>query len=380
MAFDIKRMSEAEGIAEADVERALSAKEAPSIATSQDARSAFRDAPWWSGKRWRVLRSWKRLSAKEIAEAKTFEEMVHAYVKAPVLSKERAMALKQLRKLFARKIACIATFEHAYELYHFICCAHAIHRERRQVGAIAFSFATTPGQVEALYERAPKGSKEYKLTKKMLQKIAAQATSAAATFAEAINAYGIAPRGSKEQLFACAKALSFCNTLELSHKAFEFMIGNKVARRLVLKHWLSLCAVPREASYVHTRMGRIANEDDERCAMSRWRDLSADAIAKVVTFEDAERAYLDAPQSDLQSAALVKWIALCDTPARARQAHDSSLCTGRGLIMEKWNKLSLQEIAQAKTLEQAREALQNAPEYSESRTQAIAKIAMFYEK
>lgn len=379
MAVDIKRMSEAEGIAEADVERALSAKEAPSIATSQDARSAFRDAPWWSGKRWRVLRLWKRLSAKEIAEVKTFEEMVHAYVKAPVLSRERAMALKQLRKLFARKIACIATFEQARELYCSVCTG-VLRRERWQASAIAFSLAATPEQVETFYECAPHGSRESRRAVKKLQIFAAQATATATTFAEAINAYGIAPRGSKEELLACVKALSFCNTLELSHKAFEFMIGNKAARRLVLKHWLSLCTVPREARYVHTRMSRIANEDDERCAMSRWRDLSVDAIAKVVTFEDAERAYLDAPQSDLQSAALEKWIALCDTPARARQAHNSSLCTGRGLIMEKWNKLSLQEIAQAKTLEQAREALQNAPEYSESRTQAIAKIATFYEK
>lgn len=378
MVVDIKRMSEAEGIAEVDVERALSAKEAPSIATSQDARSAFRDAPWWSGKRWRVLRLWKRLSAKEIAEAKTFEQIVFAYVKAPVLSRERAMALKQLQKLFARKIACIATFEQARELYCSVCTG-VLRRERWQAGVIALSLATTPGQVETFYECAPHGSRESRSAVKKLRIFAAQATASATTFAEAINAYGIAPRGSKEQLLACVKALSFCNTLDLSRKAFEFIMDN-AARRLVLKHWLSLCTVPQEARYVHTFMCRIGYSDGKELTMERWRHLSFEAIVKVVTFEDAERAYLDAPPGDLQSAALEKLIALCDTPARARQAHNSSLCTGRGLIMKKWNGLSLQEIAQAKTLEQAREALQNAPEYSESRTQAIAKIAMFYEK
>ena len=63
------------------------------------------------------------------------------------------------------------------------------------------------------------------------------------------------------------------------------------------------------------------DSEEERAALLRWRELSAEEIEKANTLEEAKRAWESAPAcTEEERAALMKWISLCKGMEEVREA------------------------------------------------------------
>jgi len=131
-------------------------------------------------------------------------------------------------------------------------------------------------------------------------------------------------------------------------------------RRLSMEQ-VSQSLTPKEAKRAY--MDAPPDTEPRHLAMEKWRTLSKQQVEKATTFEQAQDAYFAAPpDSEVRALALNKWLSFCTTIELIRKAElvaprysDAEL-----LILKRWNVLSLQQVGEASTVNEAIKAYENA--------------------
>ena len=98
--IDVQAMSQAEGISEAAIRKALGMPNV--LATLEQVRSAYNCAPAGSEDQKLAMAKWREFSAQEIAAATTLEQARKAYENAPNDSEEQELALIKLASFYEK--------------------------------------------------------------------------------------------------------------------------------------------------------------------------------------------------------------------------------------------------------------------------------------
>jgi hypothetical protein len=146
-------------------------------------------------------------------------------------------------------------------------------------------------------------------------------------------------------------------TFDAAYVIFENAPANSELKHLALERCLSLCIDLQEAKTVYNDAD--SGSELQYLAIEKW-------LSFCTIFNEAYDAFMSTPKdnSELQRLALKKWLSLCTTSTEARTVHNEAEAGSEleHLALERWNDFSKQDVALVTTLDDAREAFENAPE------------------
>lgn len=219
--------------------------------------------------------------------------------------------------------------------------------------------------------------------------------------------YGKIKRVSKEtgiSINCFEKALNFFpnpNEIKTAGEARDLWYNSSNISEIKLvaleKRWIQLTLeeIKKAKTSKETRDIYYSSPNDLKIRMAvfeKWDQLSLEEMEKAKTVEEIREVNLYSKKnSETEKKVILKWMSLCKTTEEVNEVWTNILNNGwnnlldkrefERVALEKWIKLSLEEIKKAKTSKEAKEAYYHCPSDGKTRKVAFEKwIQLFLEE